>query len=70
MSESTIDRAELIRRLRQEFQAPESLISDDELLRGTQDTIARRTIELGMALDNAISAVKAALPAFVRRLFE
>jgi len=62
------DNTELIKQLRKAFYAPESLISDDNLLRMTEGTILRWRIELSFALIGAMNAFKMSLPPNVRNL--
>ena len=49
---------ELIQRLREAFNLPESMVSDEKVLVSTRDTMKRHGIELNMACENFAGALK------------
>lgn len=49
---------QLIQRLREAFNLPESMVSDEKLLVATKDTMTRAGIELNMAREPLIDALK------------
>ena len=49
---------QLIQRLREAFNLPESMVSDEKLLVATKDTLTRAGIELDMAREPLIDALK------------
>ena len=49
---------QLIQRLREAFNLPESMVSDEKVLVSTRDTMARHGIEEGMAFSDLADALK------------
>ena len=49
---------QLIKRLREAFNLPESMVSDEKILVSTKDTLTRHGIEAGMAFSDLTDALK------------
>ena len=49
---------QLIQRLREAFNLPESMVSDEKVLVSTRDTMTRHGIEAGMAFSDLADALK------------
>lgn len=49
---------QLIKRLREAFNLPESMVSDEKLLVCTKDTLIRAGVEFNMAAEPLIDALK------------
>ena len=49
---------QLIQRLREAFNLPESMVSDEKVLVSTKDTFTRHGIEAGMAFGDLADALK------------
>ncbi len=57
-SRLTLPNKQLIQRLREAFNLPESMVSDEKVLVATKDTLTRHGIELNMACKDFAGALK------------
>jgi len=58
----------LVGRLRSRFGLPETVCSDDDLLRYTEGTFGRAMVDMSIAIDGLWDAVRTALPTWLRWL--